>query len=507
MLLWLARMKTLRAWATALTLTFAVSSPTPALVNLPNLTTGAGGLGTFTLPPLTIPSSFKIEYRVLQSGAGPLSNVGLSWTDTSQQDVSTTVERSTNGTTWTTRTTFSTPLAGPQTYADTGLQPDTKYCYRVTSRGPKGEFVQTSPRCVLTQTPGDPGVWRTELRVRVANVPDAGTDRWVSVALTLPVNDLPGGNWTGINYAIDDFEMGSDMTYDLSQTGITTLHDISRISLAISHWDDAVCLRDLQLLVNGQVAFEKVWGNMPGTCRWLGGSNGPQSLLIDKAALRAHPAFSGFVNPRSSLTIAPDELESRTESMIGSLLFLSDDLAWRSVDGGYGVEVSKKAGVENTIHVKLPLEGLVDDFFNPDVNVEFDLRPSFVPIGTQSDFQLEVAGWTANVDYAWWLEKLTGVLEPLCIGLTFAEYAADYPSFPSASAIRCFDRLVSHVRGIVLQGFSLSSKRLALALPASCQQPTVTVTANGGLQFGCQAAQQKPRVGATATSRLTAISR
>jgi hypothetical protein len=157
--------------------------------------------------------------------------------------------------------------------------------------------------------------------------------------------------------------------------------------------------------------------------------------------------------------------------------------------------------------VKLPLEGLVDDFFNPDVNVEFDLRPSFVPIGTQSDFQLEVAGWRTNVDYAWWLEKLTGVLEPLCIGLTFAEIAADYPFFPSASEMRCYDRLVSHVRGIVLQGFSRSSKRLTLALPANCQQPTVTVTANGGLQFGCQAAQQKPRAGATATSGLTATSR
>ena len=175
-LLWLAPMKTLRAWATALTLTFATSSTALALVNLNHFTSGAGGGGVFERPPLTIPSSFKVEYRALQSGTGPLSTVGLSWTDFSEQDVSTTVERSTNGTTWTTRKTFSTPLDGPQTYTDTDLQPDTKYCYRVTSRGPNQQFVQTSPRCVLTQTPGDPGVWRTELRVRVANVTDAGTE-------------------------------------------------------------------------------------------------------------------------------------------------------------------------------------------------------------------------------------------------------------------------------------------------------------------------------------------
>ena len=469
-------MKKFTAWATALTLTFAAAPAARALVNVNQFTGGSRPMGTLQLPPLTIPSSFKIAYRALQPATG-LSYIGLSWTDTSEKDVSTKVERSTNGTTWVTRRTFNTALAGPQAYTDTDLQPDTKYCYRVTSYGPAQQFVQTSPRCVLTQVAGDPGVWRTELRVRVANVPDAGTDRLMTVALTLPVNDLPGGNWTAINYAIDDLEIASDMTYDLSQTGITTLHDISKISLGISHWDDPVCLRDIQLKVNGQVAYEKVWGNTPTTCKWLGGSNGPQSLLIDQARLRAHPRFAAFTNPTPSLQVLPDELASRLESAIGSLIAQRTDLAWREIDSGYGVTLDDFPFDPQVITAKLPMEALLEDWPDPNVDFELFLKAEFVQVGTAWDLRIQVLGMNANAVYDWWVDKLASILDPLCAGVTLA---TNYPSMN-----RCIDLLQNDIARSIQAGFSLTSQRLAVALPANCPRPTVAATEDGGLLFGC----------------------
>ena len=479
-------MKTLRTWAAALTLTLASTTTSFARVNLTNLTGGLGGGGTFVQPPINYPSSFKIAYRALQASPSLLSNVGISWTDNSIQDVSTIIERSPDGTTWATRKSYPTALDGPQSWTDTDLPPDTKFCYRLTTRGPNGQSITTSPLCALTQVRNDIGVWRTELRVRVANVPNAGTDRWIAAALTFPVNNLPGGNYTGINYAIDDFEAGSDMTYDLSQTGITALHDISRIYLGISHWDDAVCLRDIELKVNGQVAFQKAWGNTASTCQWIGGSNGPQWILIDHAEMRANPTFANFTAPSAGLIVLKDELASRIESLVGSMLFQRTDVAWRGVDSGYGVQVSKKLGFDNVVHVKLPLEGLVDNFPNPDIDIQFDVELKFVPNGAKWDLHLDVVNLTGSADFAWWAEVLGALLDPICAPVIAISEGRD-------PFLDCMTHLEDYIADSIRTGFSPQSQRITVAVPETCGKPTVGVDSNANVRFGCDAPRRRPR--------------
>ena len=51
-------------------------------------------------------------------------------------------------------------------------------------------------------------MWRAQLRVRVCNVDNGGTDNKVLAWLN-------GSNYTVMDIPVNDFEQGSDHTYDL----------------------------------------------------------------------------------------------------------------------------------------------------------------------------------------------------------------------------------------------------------------------------------------------------
>src|SRR5262245_57572406 len=119
-------MKTHRGSAALLLLLVtAIASPSTAAMSNWRWTTVRGG--TWRIPPVSIPSDFKILYRAFEeplvmsmAKAGSqvtwepslLSKVGLGWNDSSTEDVSTDVERSTSGGAWVAVRTYDTPLDG-----------------------------------------------------------------------------------------------------------------------------------------------------------------------------------------------------------------------------------------------------------------------------------------------------------------------------------------------------------------------------------------------------------
>src|SRR5262245_61405161 len=257
---------TMRSVTTTLTATLlAITTwltPASAMPNLSNLLSSGGG-ATLKLPDVMYPSDYTLQ-RSMHTSTG-LSDVVVRWRDTSAADTSTLIERANSAGTWSTLATINQALDGPQVYTDKNLPADSEWCYRIRIRGANNAEVVTLPRCVVTQKLNDVGVFRAQLRIRVANVSNGGTDGRVAVALQGGPFDIPTGSYTGLKTAIDDLEAGSDVVYDLIQDGITTLRDITRIGVYTGS-TDAFCVSQIQLIVNTAVAFDRTWGNTATTC-------------------------------------------------------------------------------------------------------------------------------------------------------------------------------------------------------------------------------------------------
>jgi hypothetical protein len=139
----------------------------------------------------------------------------------------------------------------------------------------------------------DPRVVRLELRVKVADVSDAGTDDSVHAFLGMH-NDM----W--IDSSSDDFERGSDHSYFIMPLGLNKLTDISGIRIEVDG-DDAVCINEIELYVNRPAAaplscstangcvFRKTYGNTNSTCHWVENSEdyvSGRALIIGSTDLR-----------------------------------------------------------------------------------------------------------------------------------------------------------------------------------------------------------------------------
>ena len=118
--------------------------------------------------------------------------------------------------------------SGYLTFQDnSGLQPDTRYCYVVSPYNSNGQ--SSSPvSCAYTRDGNDNTVWRAELVLHTADVEDAGTDDSVFILLNSAAGDTqPGGNRTWLDYARDDFERGATHSYDLGTVSVGELGDIA----------------------------------------------------------------------------------------------------------------------------------------------------------------------------------------------------------------------------------------------------------------------------------------
>ena len=349
-------------------------------------------------PPFGLPLQ-----RSLNTSTG-LSDVIVRWKDTSPADTSTLIERANSAGTWSTLTTIAKALDGPQSYVDRNLPADSEWCYRIRIRGANNAEVLTLPRCVVTQKLNDIGVFRAQLRIRVANVSNGGTDGRVAVALQAGPFNIPTGSYTGLKTAIDDLEAGSDVTYDLIQDGITTLRDITRIGVYTGSTDALLREPDPAHRQHGGGLRADVGltrrGHLP-----VGGRL--QRHLVSHDELRANPLFVNFQSPIMSPLVETDELESRLEAVIGTLIFERLDVDWRNP----GVVVSRLT--DNTIRANVYLENT--DFGGPDIDLQLDVQVAFTQNGAAWDLSFEPVNFQASVDFPWWEEALVALIDPVCV--------------------------------------------------------------------------------------------
>jgi hypothetical protein len=373
--------------------------------------------GTFGPPdaPLTL--------RVVDRAADALT---LTWRDRASFEDVNRIERQQGDGPWEEVAALG-PVSDWPTYTDTGLQPDTLYCYRVRVQNDFGSNVSPpgAKACAYTRDGNGIGVWRVQLKVRTADVSDAGTNNAVRVSLNL-------GNHTWLDYGprrvsvypalwVDDFRRGAEFTYDLNLTALSEFGDINRI-LLVKEGTNAWGIAELSLWVNGQKAFERTFGETASTCLWIDDGDGYEPFyVISHAELRAHDLWQTFVEdpPRPRIEgigggfgvrIPNDELVSRLESMIGDRIH-GNPLYWGSLHGSDWVEVTPVD--DHTLHVDVDLRA---DILGPDpsVDMDFDLE-----LGIECDeddgtatMTVATTNFTTDADYSLFQDLITlGIVE------------------------------------------------------------------------------------------------
>jgi hypothetical protein len=293
-------------------------------------------------PPVAPTSSFRLTDRAPDS-------IAMRWT-TPANVTTTRVQRRVVGGSWTNVKTYLT-TSGVLSYRNSGLAQDTRYCYRIAVYNADGAAF-TPEKCALTEVPGSPSLSRVRLELRVADVSGAGTTDLVSVSL----NDTAFGNFTGLDYSINDFARNSTFRYDLDMNGIPVLHDIANITIR-KYGTDSLCLRSFRLLLNEVTAYSRTFGNTSTTCHLLNAS-GSSTFTVTHAQLRASSTFTSWQPPfPPQLVISQEEIEERLEGIMGDLIWNSPHVQWGELDGSEYVEVAPVPGSPQELAVSYDLPG------------------------------------------------------------------------------------------------------------------------------------------------------
>jgi hypothetical protein len=403
------------------------------------------------------------------------SSISLRWHDRSAIEDGTRIRRRETTGDWVEAGSVG-PLTGFADFEDTGLSPDTLYCYSVVAFNGVGG--SPSPqRCAYTRGREDRPVFRAQLQIETADIADAGTDDRVRVRLnSAPGTVLPAGNVTVVDYGHNDFQRGDTFEYDLELTGLTNLEDITELTLAKSG-SDGWCVQRIGLSVNNRLVFAQNFSTTASGCRWLddSGDRSP-THTVSHETLRAHPEWVGFIQP-VPISIDGEEMEERVEGLIGHMLASNSDLKWGELRGRAWVEAFRKDA--QTIRMDLDLEG---DFFasNPQIDLEFDLGFRLTQHDDQWELDLTTANLETDASYNDFLEALAFVL----------------PCGPFASAItgdgvaNCIDALEKYVEDRIHRGFQPIARHFLLDSPcAAGSHPTVTVEGSEVelpvVMFGC----------------------
>jgi hypothetical protein len=395
--------------------------------------------------------------------------LSLLWRDGSSRDESNVLLRQEEGGPWQPVATFG-ELTGLTSQTDVGLQADTLYCYRVQSENEAGSVVtpMDSRACGYTRGEARLPVRRVQLRVRTADVSDAGTDNPVLVRLTSPLASYsPHGNQTWLDYGPrwtsegwrDDFARGRDFTYDLDTSHISDLSDITMLTI-LKEGTDAVAIAELALIVNDVEVFHRSFGESAATCLWIDEDPGySPAYTITKAELRAHPLWQAYVAspPAPSFVIPNAEIVSRLEAMIGNLLH-GQDVGWGEFHSPAWVEATYKDA--ERLSIDLDLEASVAVLADPEVDLNFDLRFSIMcDSAGQPTLHIVSENVDANVSFGF-LTTLLGSLLVTPLGVWAIE---------EIIAKRIED------------GLQPVAKEIGLPTAGSC--PTVRVGQNGDVLF------------------------
>jgi len=240
---------------------------------------------------------------------------------------------------------------------------------------------------VFCAPPENLPIWRVQFKLRTANVKDAGTDDDIKVEL-----NNKHTNW--IDYARDDFERNDTFTYDLVLDNVKFLSNITQIKITKTG-SDAWCLRSFELLVNGKTIYFQDFGS---SGRWIGDGH-PSVYTVDYATLRNNNYWKNYTLPSIPMLITRAEIESRIEAIIGNYIH-GTRLYWGHLHGR-GVEAWKKNG--KTLHFDLDLALEVKYWFDPEVDIDFDLNISC----TNGKIVLGTSNFDADVDWDWFTDIVT----------------------------------------------------------------------------------------------------
>jgi hypothetical protein len=117
--------------------------------------------------------------------------------------------------------------------------------------------------------PEDAPIWRLQMRLRIADIEDAGTDDDVRVQLN-------SRNSTWLDYGRDDFERNDTFTYDLGMVGIRKISDLEYIRISKTG-DDGLALKSFVLLVNGREIYMH---SFAGAGHWLDNAAGYSRMYV-----------------------------------------------------------------------------------------------------------------------------------------------------------------------------------------------------------------------------------
>jgi hypothetical protein len=385
-------------------------------------------------------------------------------------------------------------VGSPLNYVHSGLQPDSKHCYRIQATGTHGTR-NSSGVCRYTTDGTTRKAARIQVEFHTGNVEDAGTDDSISVLL----ND-PGTNSTWVDYGRDDFERNDTFTYDLGLERIEFLSDITRIRLQ-KVGTDGWCLADFRLLVNGQPVYQENFHSLPGGCRWIDGNDGHQPFHeVPHATLRANAAWQSYMEPpffsldisaypliTATVSVPRIETESRIESMMGDLIH-GTQAHWGDRHGPRYVEASW-GGFPQRLDVDLDLEASVDYWWDPELDIDFDLKFDARCINNQAVVDITTENLTANVDFDWFVELWSFIL----------------PCGPIATVVNgqpipdCISALENYIGDRIEAGFAPIVQSQAQSLPPgyTCLSGSVVIDseANVDLVFQIQAPAPPPPPG------------
>ena len=226
--------------------------------------------------------------------------------------------------------------------------------------GPEENNIVTRHLVVKNVISDNTPIWRARIRLKTADVDNARTtddfDNPILVEL--------GCTGTYLDYARDDFQRGSNDWYDLLIGDNFMYRDLHALSIT-KYGGNGWCLSEFELELNDEIVLSRTYPNNI----WLNHGNGLNYCYDD---LRSNPEWSNAKGAwdvlMSFMTIEKEQLSSIIQCIVGDESQRNEEFYWKK-----GKSVSLSRVDDTTIKVTLPLEASVDNWFDPDVDVTFNL--------------------------------------------------------------------------------------------------------------------------------------
>ena len=202
-------------------------------------------------------------------------------------------------------------------------------------------------------------IWRAQVRFVTANVDNGNTDDTVKIALNV-------NNQTLLDSELNDFERGTDHTYDLRLDGISQLSDLDYFRISKSG-SDGWAIQEMFLIINGRTIYHQSFAPLLR----LDNENGYSTVyFIDDYFMRPRSEWVNYVSPTRPSVIPVNDMRSRLESLLGD-----------QVDTTGSMSVQPTAVTLHTLNANtwrgrfhVVGEGILWPFSHPSINTNFDLR-------------------------------------------------------------------------------------------------------------------------------------